>query len=395
MIPNETIYEAGFKSQFFTIILISSSLILTAWSLTKLIINLSKNEENQKQLNHVYQKCIDIINYYLDDLKYVEEAINFIQKKFRHKQVYESVAVEDGLLKPCIKKETIYCQSYYNKVLEKHKADKQLYSPVSIYLTLANGTTLNYIPRYPWYWDGVELFTGIQPNMKKVYNTNYLSPDYVPNLNFENSSTNNVKSDQEARCKEQNTASSSELTDEEKKFNTLLLTKNNTLDSNPIEPSININTEKEFKDKEKEVIENVLVSIPSEYKNDIKTPEITPSLNSESYNKKEQNQKYTESSSLSKEKHVTTIRKSKSLPNINDDKKSLQKHQQKQKFLKKLKHKKQPKIIYPSIPVNPDLSFVPLYKENLNDSRIKSRVKHADMENTYKKLKVEIQHKSK
>jgi len=69
MIPNETIYEAGFKSQFFTIILISSSLILTAWSLTKLIINLSKNEENQKQLNHVYQKCIDIINYYLDDLK--------------------------------------------------------------------------------------------------------------------------------------------------------------------------------------------------------------------------------------------------------------------------------------------------------------------------------------
>jgi len=395
MIPNETIYEAGFKSQFFTIILISSSLILTAWSLTKLIINLSKNEENQKQLNHVYQKCIDIINYYLDDLKYVEEAINFIQKKFRHKQVYESVAVEDGLLKPCIKKETIYCQSYYNKVLEKHKADKQLYSPVSIYLTLANGTTLNYIPRYPWYWDGVELFTGIQPNMKKAYNTNYLSPDYVPNLNFENSSTNNVKFDQEARCKEQNTASSSELTDEEKKFNTLLLTKNNTLDSNPIEPSININTEKEFKDKEKEVIENVLVSIPSEYKNDIKTPEITPSLNSESYNKKEQNQKYTESSSLSKEKHVTTIRKSKSLPNINDDKKSLQKHQQKQKFLKKLKHKKQPKIIYPSIPVNPDLSFVPLYKENLNDSRIKSRVKHADMENTYKKLKVEIQHKSK
>lgn len=309
--------------------------------------------------------------------------------------MYESVAVEDGLLKPCVKKETIYCQSYYNKVLEKHKADKQLYSPVSIYLTLANGTTLNYIPRYPWYWDGVELFTGIQPNMKKVYNTNYLSPDYVPNLNFENSSTNNVKSDQEARCKEQNTASSSELTDEEKKFNTLLLTKNNTLDSNPIEPSININTEKEFKDKEKEVIENVLVSIPSEYKNDIKTPEITPSLNSESYNKKEQNQKYTESSSLSKEKHVTTIRKSKSLPNINDDKKSLQKHQQKQKFLKKLKHKKQPKIIYPSIPVNPDLSFIPLYKENLNDSRIKSRVKHADMENTYKKLKVEIQHKSK
>ena len=69
MIPNETIYEAGFKSQFFTIILISSSLILTAWSLTKLIINLSKNEENQKQIYLIYQKCIDIINYYLDDLK--------------------------------------------------------------------------------------------------------------------------------------------------------------------------------------------------------------------------------------------------------------------------------------------------------------------------------------
>jgi len=69
MIPNDSIYEAGFKSQFFTIVLITSTLFLTVWSLTKLIINLSKNEENQKQIYLIYQKCIDIINYYLDDLK--------------------------------------------------------------------------------------------------------------------------------------------------------------------------------------------------------------------------------------------------------------------------------------------------------------------------------------
>lgn len=35
------------------------------------------------------------------------------------------------------------------------------------------------MPRYPWYWDGVDLFTGIVPTPMK-YNTDYLSPDYIP-----------------------------------------------------------------------------------------------------------------------------------------------------------------------------------------------------------------------
>jgi len=69
MIPNNTIYEAGFKSQFFTIVLISSSLIFAVWSLTRLLIKYSESEENQKQLNFIYKKCLDILNYYLDDFK--------------------------------------------------------------------------------------------------------------------------------------------------------------------------------------------------------------------------------------------------------------------------------------------------------------------------------------
>lgn len=69
MIPNNITYEAGFKSQFFTIVLISGFLIFGVWSLTKLIINLSKNEENQKKLNIFYQNIINLLNYYLDDLK--------------------------------------------------------------------------------------------------------------------------------------------------------------------------------------------------------------------------------------------------------------------------------------------------------------------------------------
>jgi len=386
MIPNDSIYEAGFKSQFFTIVLITSSLFLTAWSLTKFIINLSKNEENQKLVYLIYQKCIDIINYYLDDLKYLEDAINFIQKKFRHKQVYESVAVEDGLLAPCVKKETIYCQEYYNKILEKRKVDKELYSSVTIYLTLTDGTTLNYIPRYPWYWDGVELFTGIQPNIKTIYNPNYLSPEYIPNffnstfdMNssqvYETNKTNNIKSDLEASWIEQNSISSSQPTDEEKKITTLTLTKNNSLEITFPEYS------------------SLVISSNKEDINDQNQKNLQK-LNS---NKKEENVNIIESfSSKTKDVKITpdalpSIKKPKSLQNITNVKKSPSKCQQKRKYLKKLKHKKQPKVIYPSIPVNPDLTFVPLYKKNLNESRLKSRVKHADMENTYKKLKVEIQ----
>jgi len=404
MIPNNTIYEAGFKSQFFTIVLISSSLIFAVWSLTRLLIKYSQSEENQKQLNLLYKKCLDILNYYLDDFKYVEEAINYLQKKYRHKQVYESVAVEDGLLEP-IRSEpkTIYCDEYYAKVVKKHKSNKNLYSDVSIYLTLSCGVTLNYIPKYPWFWDGVELFMGIQPNMKPMYNYGYLSPDYVPRLNIEEPNsitlvceTNNVETEREAQ---NNLLTLSESSDEEKKLSTLLLTKNNSLSTISI-PSVPVITTNNNNNGNNEIekgnvstetkencnVNNNITPIPQDLKpkDNKPIPEIPESKSQLKHSKSV--------SHISKEKHPISVRKSKSLPNLNEDKKS-SKRQQKQKFLKKLKHKKQPKIIYPSIPVNPNLSFVPLYKKN--ESKIERRVKHSDMENTYKKLKYEMQQKSK
>jgi len=332
--------------------------------------------------------------------------------------VYESIAVEDGLLAPCIKKNTIYCQEYYNKILEKRKADKELYSSVSIYLTLTDGTTLNYIPKYPWYWDGVELFTGIQPNMK-IYNPNYLSPEYIPNLIkstfnmnssqvYETNKTNNVKADIEASSVKQNSISSSQTTEEEKKITTLILTKNNSLEITfPEYSSLIISSNKEDINHNK--IQNKINEqnplVISSNKEDINHNKIQNKINEQNQNKKfkELNDKKEEnkniipsfsSSSKTKDVKITpdalpTINQPKQ--NITNVKKSPPKHQQKRKYLKKLKHKKQPKIIYPSIPVNPDLTFVPLYRKNLNESRLKSRVKHADMENTYKKLKIEIQ----
>jgi len=438
MIPNNITYEAGFKSQFFTIVLISGFLIFGVWSLTKLIINLSKNEENQKKLNIFYQNIVNLLNYYLDDLKYIENAIKFFQKNIRHKQVYESVAVEDGLLTPIVEKKTIYCAEYYQKVVEKHKADKELYSEISIYLTLSNGVTLNYIPKYPWYWDGVELFTGIQPNAKKVYNHDYLSPDYVPNFNIIESSENKcvgygnqtVKTEQEAEWMGQNMSTSSENSDEQKKFSTLLLTKNNSLSI--VTPSssslIEINNEEGNKDHvyQHETVhveidttnnsnvsykkeENKILldsssieysSIPHSTEKQSSNNNILDSSNSNQISnnnikrqlknsKSTPNFKNEKIENLKNEKSNTSspLRKTKSLPNLNKN----DKNQNKQKFLKKLKHKKQPKIIYPSIPVNPDLSFIPLYEKNINESKIKSRVKHSDMENTYKRLKVKQQ----
>ncbi|OUM58150.1 hypothetical protein PIROE2DRAFT_21398 [Piromyces sp. E2] len=411
MIPNNSIYEAGFKSQLFTIVLISSSLIFTVWSLTRLLIKYSKNEENQKQINNLYQKCLDILNYYLDDIKYVEQAFNYLQRKYRHKQVYESVAVEDGLLEPCVKKEitkekTIYCEEYYSRVVEKHKLEKNVYSDVSIYLTLTNGVTLSYVPKYPWYWDGVELFMGIQPNMKPIYNYEYLYPGYVSNLNIVEPNeinlvceTNNVKTEKEAQNKNQNTLPLSKPIDEEKKLNTLLLTKNNSLNTTS-EPSIPVIIANNHSNNGKGDNENISVSIETKENNNINDNIVIVSQDNKSKNDKPISKndkpllKHSKSTTLiTKEKPSISVRKSKSLPNLSEDKNSSSKRPKKQKFLKKVKHKKQPKIIYPSIPVNPDLSFVPLYKKR--ESKIERRVKHSDMENTYKKLKVEVQLKSK
>lgn len=450
MIPNNTIYEAGFKSQFFTFVLISGCMILGAWSLTKLIINLSKSEEYQKKFKILYQHAIDIANYYLDDLKYVENAIKFFQTNIRHKQVYESVAVEDGLLTPIIEKKTIYCEEYYQKVVEKQKTNKNLYSEITINLTLSNGVTLNYIPKYPWYWDGVELFNGIQPNAKKVYNQNYLSPDYVPKFNIlKNNESNhmiygtqNVKSEQEAQWLGQNVSNTSELSEEQKKMSTLLLTKNNNITAmNPSSTTTTTTTlivtlnEEEMNQTNSQTHEEFHVEMNDtlhDFGNSISTQEdrkdLFVSISSEggsmAPSKKQENNKSLDSSNkipittnhppcqlktsestiphlknekmenLIQENSIkSTIKKPKALPNLNTTNNKV-KNQQKQKFLKKLKHKKQPKIIYPSIPVNPNLSFVPLYQQNMKDSKLEPRVKHSDMENTYKRLKVELQQKS-
>ncbi|KAG4104256.1 hypothetical protein H8356DRAFT_1270798 [Neocallimastix lanati (nom. inval.)] len=433
MIPNNSTYEAGFKTQFFTIVLMSSILIFGAWTLTNFIINISKNEENQKKINKLYQKGLDYLNYLFEDLKYIENAIKFFQKNFRHKQVYESVARENGLLPPYIeeKPKTIYCAEYYQKVIEKQKSAKELYSDVTIYLTLSNGMTLNYIPKYPWYWDGVELFTGIQPNSKKIYNPEYLSPDYVPMFNiFDDNNNNNnfflgyktqdVKAEQEAI--EHNINNTNSSSEDEKKLSTLLLTKNNSLNTNtssfsPVLLTINENNCEETKNQETIHVEidtnhnidipvekenkDLFVSVPSEYsienfkenesKNNLKLSNSPSQIQANNETKIKHYIRPTKSTTnLNKEKmssikensSSSPLRKSKSLPSL----KNKDKDQQKQKYIKKLKHKKQPKIIYPSIPVNPDLSFVPLYKKNFNDSKLISKVKHSDMENTYKRL---------
>jgi hypothetical protein len=445
MIPNNTTYEAGFKTQFFTTILITGFLIFGVWSLTKLLINISQEEENQKRINKLIQKGLDILNYYLDDLKYVDDAIKFFRKNIRHREVYESVAVENGLLPPKVeeKPKTIYCAEYYQKVLEKQKANKELFSDVTIYLTLSSGITLNYIPKYPWYWDGVELFTGIQPNEGKIYDQRFLYPGYIPRINVineniyyaKNNETQNVKTSQEAKWIGQSLSSSQQTYDEEKKLSTILLTKNNSLNVktpsiSPFILTINENNKTEISnnsiqnqhqnegqtkndDTSNDIIvpfekedKNLLVSISPESllinlrENETKVENTKVSSNSKlkwksqinSDIKIERHLKLSKSTSYLKNEKVgslkdesnssSTLRKSKSLPNFNNK----SKNQQKQKYLKKLKHKKQPKIIYPSIPVNPNLSFVPLYKKNLNESKVKSRVKHSEMENTYKRL---------
>jgi len=424
MIPNNSIYEAGFKNQFLTGVVISVSLFFATWSLARLIISLSKEEENKKKFNIFYQKCIDLINYYLDDLKYIEKGINYLLK-FRHKQVYESIAVEDGLLITCTKKSTIYCDEYYKKVIEKQKANEEKFSEVTICLTLCNGVTLDYMPKYPWYWDGVELFNGIHPNEKKNYNHNYLSPEYVPRFNLFMSEDNNnvtmnkcilnktenVKTDQEAINIEQNISTSSSASDEEKKLTTLMLTK--TL-SNPTSVDEGCNDENNiiiYQNQNQTFIYNendssnsnnkIEISFKKEMKEELHCPISI-------YEPKQNDDILTTLKIKSTEDHKTQLKmniyeekkplpssskQSKLLPNFKQNKNS--KKQQKQKYIKKLKHKKQPKIIYPSIPVNPDLSFTPLYKKDLKESKLNSRVKHEDMETIYKKLKIEICQKSK
>jgi len=260
--------------------------------------------------------------------------------------------------------------------------------------------------------------------MKKIYNINYLNPEYITNLNTNTTSismvnkTKNVETVQEANNKEQNISPLSQTSDEEKKLTTLLLTKNNSLETVNHTLTTIVNTYEKPEDNnegilvtidsftnsnilmnnEEEEDKTISISKPDSFEyetNKTKPVSKSPSIISSVNNNKKPKIKHSKSTShIINEKQSSSLRKTKSLSSITENKKSSPKYQQKQKFLKKLKHKKQPKVIYP-IPVNPDLSFVPLYKKNLNETKIKSRVKHADMENTYKKLKFEIQQKSK
>ncbi|ORX78150.1 hypothetical protein BCR32DRAFT_295200 [Anaeromyces robustus] len=56
----------------------------------------------------------------------------------------------------------------------------QLFSSVTLVLTTGNHQKLSYFPRFPWYWDGVELFNGISINPRPFIHPNYLSTFWKP-----------------------------------------------------------------------------------------------------------------------------------------------------------------------------------------------------------------------
>ncbi|OUM58250.1 hypothetical protein PIROE2DRAFT_16520, partial [Piromyces sp. E2] len=67
----------------------------------------------------------------------------------------------------------------YNTIEANVDKDK-LFSSVTIVLTTGNHKELSYFPKYPWYWDGVELFTGISVHPRPFYHPNYLSVIWKP-----------------------------------------------------------------------------------------------------------------------------------------------------------------------------------------------------------------------
>ncbi|ORY63737.1 hypothetical protein LY90DRAFT_668206 [Neocallimastix californiae] len=86
----------------------------------------------------------------------------------------------------------------YNTIEGNFERDLQ-FSSVTIVLTTGNQKELPYFPRYPWYWDGVELFAGITIQPKPYYHPNYLSLNWKPSKNIINSkrissTSNNKKS---------------------------------------------------------------------------------------------------------------------------------------------------------------------------------------------------------
>jgi hypothetical protein len=71
----------------------------------------------------------------------------------------------------------------YNTLEANFEKDLQ-FSSVTIVLTTGNQKKLPYFPRFPWYWDGVELFTGISIRPKPFYHPDYLSINWKPKKNF-------------------------------------------------------------------------------------------------------------------------------------------------------------------------------------------------------------------
>jgi len=70
----------------------------------------------------------------------------------------------------------------YNTLDANIDGDK-LYSSVTIILTTCNRKELSYFPKYPWYWDGVELFNGISVRTRPFYHPNFLSIAWRPRKN--------------------------------------------------------------------------------------------------------------------------------------------------------------------------------------------------------------------
>jgi len=69
----------------------------------------------------------------------------------------------------------------YNRMAANIDGDK-LYSSVTIQLTTCNRQELTYFPRYPWYWDGVELFCGISVRTRPFYHPDFLSVAWKPRI---------------------------------------------------------------------------------------------------------------------------------------------------------------------------------------------------------------------
>jgi len=122
----------------------------------------------------------------------------------------------------------------YNTIDANVDKDK-LFSSVTIVLTTGNRKELTYFPKYPWYWDGVELFNGISVRPRPFYHPNYLSVSWKPRhdvFSMDSSSVINKLVSTTSSGKQSNHSSSSSSTshenDKNKRNFTLSLTRTNS-----------------------------------------------------------------------------------------------------------------------------------------------------------------------